>query len=87
MLFYNIVKSRSFFRIFEFSVAKLSNRNICNFVTMLYVYDRTVNCESVKLHRYKEVYDLFNGSMLKSKFLQIYTIQVANPIKIKLLKK
>lgn len=46
---------------------KLSNRAICDFVTMLYVYDDTVNSESVKLHRYTEVYNLFNVRMLKNK--------------------
>lgn len=45
---------------------KLSNRTICDFITMLYVYDDVVNSESVKLHRYSELNKLFNVRMKKN---------------------
>lgn len=46
---------------------KLSNRAICDFITMLYVFNDVVNSENIKKHRYKELNDLFNKRMVKNK--------------------
>ena len=47
--------------------SKLSNKAICGFVTMLYVYENVINSESIKWHRYSELNEIFNVRMKKKK--------------------
>lgn len=46
--------------------SKLSNRVICDFITMLYVFNNVVNSEKIKLSRYKELSELFNVRMIRN---------------------
>lgn len=46
---------------------KLSNKTICGFITMLYVYENVINSESIKQNRYRELFEIFSIRMVKNK--------------------
>lgn len=48
-------------------VSKMSNRTICDFISLLYIYDKFVKSKESKRKRYLEISDLFNNRMLRHK--------------------
>ena len=59
--------------------SKLSNKAICDFVTLLYVYDIFILSEKSKRRRYEELNELVNVRMVENKdyFLKNETIKTA----------
>ncbi|MFP3154190.1 Abi family protein [Lachnospiraceae bacterium ZAX-1] len=47
--------------------SKLKNKAICDFVSMLYVFDKEVSSNMVKKYRYEELQDLFSNRMVRNK--------------------